>query len=182
MEEISLNILDIAMNSVAAGARNIEISVSEGERVIALEITDDGTGMSGELLKNAFNPFVTTRTERSVGLGLPLLKLAAEMTGGRAEVFSETGRNHGTKVTAEFFTDSLDCPPLGDFAETAATLVQGNPEKDFVFSYRTEKGENRVSTKEMREILKEVSINELSVLEWIKRRINEPFEDGESQV
>ena len=177
MEELSLNILDVAMNSVAAGAENIDISVIVSGGILTLTIADDGKGMSEEFVKNVTNPFTTTRKTRKVGLGLPFLKLAAEQAGGELSIFSSTGQNHGTIVRATFDTNNIDCLPLGDIAFTVSTLIQGSPDRDFTFLYRTEAGEKRLSTKEMRGVLVDVPLNEPSVLNWVRELINEPFAD-----
>lgn len=81
MKELSLNILDIAQNSVKAGAKDIDIRLTETADTLTIEITDDGCGMDAEAVKGVIDPFFTTRTTRNVGLGVPLLKLAAEQTG-----------------------------------------------------------------------------------------------------
>ena len=79
MKELSLNVLDITQNSISAGADTIEISLVEtSDKVLTLTIKDNGCGMSAETVMNVTNPFYTTRTTRKVGMGIPLLKLAAE--------------------------------------------------------------------------------------------------------
>lgn len=182
MEELSLNILDVAMNSVAAGAANIDISLVEEQGILTLTITDDGKGMSEEFVKNVTNPFTTTRKTRKVGLGLPFLKLAAEQAGGEMTIVSDTGANHGTTVKATFDTTNIDCLPLGDIAFTMSTLIQGSPDRDFTFLHRTDAGEKYLSTKEMRQILgDDVPLNEPSVLMWIRDTINEPFSEAENE-
>ena len=82
MKELSLNVLDIAMNSVKAKATLINIHITEDDALLKLEIIDNGCGMTAEFLRGVIDPFCTTRTTRKVGLGIPLLKLAAEQTGG----------------------------------------------------------------------------------------------------
>ena len=83
MKEISLHILDIAQNSITAGAAHLELRLEEEPSGrLTLTVTDDGKGMSPELLARVLDPFSTTRTTRKMGLGLPLLRLAAEQTGG----------------------------------------------------------------------------------------------------
>ena len=98
MKELSLNILDIAQNSVKAGADKIEIMLSEDDEQLVISISDNGCGMDEDFLKDVQNPFCTTRTTREVGMGIPLYKLAAEQTGGRLEIKSKTikeiGRAH----------------------------------------------------------------------------------------
>ena len=125
MKELSLNILDIAENSVKAGATLITVSLTQAGNVLTIDITDDGCGMDAETVRRVTDPFYTTRTTRRVGLGLPLLKLEAEQTGGTLTVTSRTAAQcpdgHGTTVRATFHTDHIDCMPLGD---VTATLVR----------------------------------------------------------
>ena len=140
MKELSLNILDIAQNSVKARAENILIELIETDGKLSLTIKDDGCGMSKEMVENVMNPFCTTRTTRKVGLGVPLLKLAAEQTGGGIKIESvseiDNPENHGTIVTAEFFTDHIDCTPLGDIISTVTVLIQGSPDIERNLSIR----------------------------------------------
>lgn len=75
MPEISLNILDVAENSIRAGAGYIEIDVIADSQKDTLEIMirDDGCGMDEEQVRRVTDPFYTTRTTRRVGLGIPFL-------------------------------------------------------------------------------------------------------------
>lgn len=179
MKELSLNILDIAKNSVAAGAQNIGIFLGEDEKgVLTLEITDDGCGMSEETIKKVSDPFYTTRTTRKVGMGIPLLTLAAEQTGGTVKIISSTDpEKHGTTVRATFDTHSIDFTPIGDVAQSICLLIQGSPEKDFSFEHKTPNIDIKLSTAQMREILgNEVSLAEFEVLTWIREYLNESYE------
>ncbi len=126
MTEISLNILDVAQNSVSAGASLIEISViadTESD-MMSVTVKDDGCGMAEEQLSKVTDPFFTTRTTRNIGLGVPFFKMSAESTGGRFKIESEKGR--GTCVTAEFILSSIDRMPLGDITGTVHTLIVFN--------------------------------------------------------
>ena len=131
MQELSLNVLDIAQNSVRAGARLIEIMVDEQPESDTMTITvaDDGCGMTPEQAAHVTDPFFTTRTTRRVGLGVPFLKMAAEMTGGGLTI--ETAPGRGTTVCAVFGLTHIDRMPLGDIAATICSLIQCNPEIDF---------------------------------------------------
>ena len=77
MRELADNILDIAQNSIAAGASlvEIDISVSRAQDTVSLAFIDDGCGMSEDMVRAVCDPFTTTRKTRKVGLGLPLLKI-----------------------------------------------------------------------------------------------------------
>ena len=83
MRELSLNVLDIAQNSIAADASYIRIEVLENTKAhtLTIGIYDDGKGMTEEQVNAVQDPFYTTRTTRKVGMGVPLFKMAAEQTG-----------------------------------------------------------------------------------------------------
>lgn len=177
MKELSLNILDITENSVKAGATLTEISIIESGDILTLTIKDDGCGMSDEILKSVENPFYTTRTTRKVGLGIPLLKLAAEQTGGDLKIVSSTkNHNHGTTVTARFFKNHLDFTPLGDIKETVVTLIQGHPNTDFLFTHQINNVEIKLDTRELRVVLEGVPLDTYEVIVWIHEYLNEQYE------
>lgn len=181
MKELSLNILDIAQNSIVAKAKSVEIRILEENGVRTLVIKDDGMGMDPAFVKRVVDPFTTTRTTRKVGLGLPFLKLAAEQAGGRMTVESSQGEHHGTCVTATFRMDHIDCQPVGDIAGTMVTLIQGNPDIDFIFVYCREDGYQRLSTIEMKQVLDGAPINAPEVLSWVRELLTGPFEPYEKE-
>lgn len=135
MEDLSLHILDVVENSIAAGAHTVGISITEDtlNDLLTVEIVDDGAGIDEKTLKRVLDPFYTTRKTRKIGLGLPLLAQAAEETGGKVTVESEPGER--TKVTATFGHSHIDRKPLGNIIETLKVLIAGNPGIDFVFDY-----------------------------------------------
>ncbi len=179
MKELSLNILDIAENSLKAGATLTEITLREDKDTLIISIKDDGCGMSPEVINSVTNPFYTTRTTRSVGLGIPLFKMAAEQTGGRLEILSSedngTDAPHGTTVTAYFFKNHIDYTPLGDIVTTLTTLIHGHPESDFLFIHQNEVGEVTLDTRDLRTVLEDVPLNSFEVLEWIKGYLLEQY-------
>ena len=179
MKELSLNILDIAENSVKAGALLTEITVDETDSVLTIIIKDDGYGMTPEILKGVTDPFYTTRTTRSVGLGLPLLKLEAEQTGGGITVESrhidEHPDTHGTQVTAVFSKDHIDSVPLGDIIASIVTLIHGHPDIDFLFIHRVQGREVTLDTRELREALEGVPLNTYEVIKWIEEYLREQY-------
>ncbi len=181
MKELSLNILDVVENSVKAGASLTEILLTEQGNALTITIRDDGCGMDAETVKRVTDPFYTTRTTRAVGLGLPLLKLEAQQTGGDVTVTSRDKatypEDHGTEVTAVFYTDHIDCPPLGDIPATVVTLVQGHPDTDFLFVHTNGENEVRMDTRELREILEGVPLDSFEVLQWIQGFLTEGYEN-----
>lgn len=180
MKELSLNVLDIAMNSVKAGADTIEIAIVEDKEKLVITIKDNGCGMSQEMLQRVTDPFCTTRTTRKVGLGIPFYKLAAEQTGGSLNIASKTktevDNTSGTTVTAEFIKTHIDCLPLGDIVSTFMTLIQGSPDINFVFSHKYIDKEVFLSTLEMRQLLGDVPINSPDVLVWAREYLNEQYD------
>lgn len=135
MEDLSLHILDIAENSIDAGAKNIEITVIEDTAgdILSIELTDDGKGMTREAVESATDPFFTTRTTRRVGLGLPLLREAAEAANGSLIVRSAPGE--GTTVLATFQLSHIDRKPLGLMADTIVALIATPREIDIIYSH-----------------------------------------------
>ncbi len=119
--------MDIAQNSLAAGAKNILISLVWESDALDVRIADDGCGMEPSLLTSAAEPFSTTRGTRRVGLGLPLFKLAAEQTGGSFNLSSRAGA--GTTVCARYIVSHIDAPPLGDTAARLSPLSRARPSR-----------------------------------------------------
>ncbi len=172
MKELSLHILDIAQNSITAGCGRLSLSLVEESGVLTLTLTDDGRGMSPELLAAVTDPFTTTRTTRNVGLGLPLLRLAAEQTGGSLAVESKEGA--GTTVRAQFLIGHIDCPPLGHMGETVAMLVQGAPEVALTYEHQTVKGRFLFDTDELRaELGPDISLADGEIFFWMRDYIAE---------
>lgn len=135
MRELSLHLLDIAENSIAAQAQTVEIAICEDNRLdqLTLSVRDDGKGMDETMVAQVIDPFVTSRTTRKVGLGIPLLKAAAETCNGGLSIQSAPGV--GTKLEVAFQKSHIDRMPLGDIASTILNLVIANPEIHFIFRY-----------------------------------------------
>ena len=168
-----MHVLDVAENSVAAGAKLVHITLEAdaARDLLALTIEDDGKGMVPQVAAQVTDPFYTTRTTRRVGLGLPLLKMAAELTGGEMHLQSQPGK--GTKVCARFGLSHIDRAPLGDMASTVGGLIQCSPQIDFVYTVRTPDGEFVADTRQLREILGDVPLSEPAVAQWVREYIDE---------
>ncbi len=171
MLELSLNILDIAQNSISAKAKNITIIISLVKDILTITIKDDGTGMKKEVKDNVTDPFFTTRTTRKIGLGIPFFKDISRLCKGEFEINSKFGE--GTIIKASFDTTAVDFIPLGNIEETIATLIQLNSGIDFVYKVQNENEEFIFDTKEIKQLLESDDLNNFELLEWIKEYINE---------
>jgi hypothetical protein len=119
-------------NSLQAEASEICIEVLEhpSENMLQISISDNGKGMTSEQLNEVLNPFYTTKNKKT-GLGIPLLKQHAEMTGGNLSI--EKGIDKGTKVIASFCYNHIDRQPMGDIAGTLAGIIRANPDIHIVY-------------------------------------------------
>lgn len=174
MRELSLNVLDIVQNSISAGSALTEIKVTENSETsrLVIEINDTGCGMTAEQVEHVTDPFFTTRTTRKVGMGVPLFKMAAEMTGGSFEIKSEKGR--GTCVRAEFISSNIDMTPLGDINATVSMLIRMNPGIDFIFIREIGGNSFTLDTRELRQILGEdVPLDNPDVMQWVDEFLSE---------
>jgi len=173
MKTLSLNILDIVQNSLRAEADEILIEIYESacDDLYRIVVEDNGKGIPAGLLKNVTDPFVTTRTKRKMGLGLPLLKHHSELTGGSLEISSKEGT--GTRIQASFSYSHIDRQPLGDITGVLKILVAVNNEVNFVYHHITEFGSYRFSTRETKEYLETETLNNRALLEDIGFMIDE---------
>lgn len=172
MRELSLNVMDVAQNSVVAGATLTEIRVIEQGTHLQIEIRDNGKGMTEEQVQNVVDPFFTTRTTRKVGLGVPLFKMQAEMTGGGLTITSKPGE--GTDVVATFDMSHVDMIPIGDMESTILLLITCNPDSDFVYYRSRDDRSFTLDTRELREVLGgDVPLNSPDVTVWIKEFLQE---------
>ena len=176
MKELSLHIMDLAENGIAAKAELITVIVDEAvsRNVISITIEDNGSGVTPEMLARMIDPFVTTRTTRRIGMGLSLLKAASERCDGCFDVVSEPGR--GTTVTATFRYDHIDRAPLGNMATSIMSLLAGYPEIDIDYTHMYDDNRFEFDTRDIREELGEVPLNEPAVLQHLKNAIKEELE------
>ena len=182
MDELSLYILDITMNSVRAGATEIAITLNEDDQWLVFSVTDNGCGMTEEQLSKLSDPFFTTRKTRKVGLGIPFLRMLAEMTGGDVEITSvseKVSEDHGTTTTARFGKNHIDFIPLGDIVATIKTLIQGSPEINFTFTHTMKDASITLSCASLREILGDISLAEPEILSWIDGNLREQYASAE---
>ena len=177
MEDISLYMLDLVQNSIAAGATIIEISVIEDVQndKLILSIKDNGRGMDPQTVKKITDPFYTTRTTRRVGLGLAFAEAAAQACDGGIYISSQPGK--GTEVRVEFRYHHIDRPPLGRIDQTIAALVACNPSIEFVYTHIAPGGRLRFDSREVQQRLEGLPIDHPEVVEWISEYIGEGIDE-----
>ena len=173
MRDLSLHLLDLAQNSIKAGASLVTIRMEVDDNGwLTFELIDDGCGMSPELLSRVTSPFATTRTTRKVGLGIPMMMENAQRAGGDLTIQSEVGK--GTTLTVTYDTRNIDSLPMGDLAGTILSLILVNPDRpDFLFEGKSPAGEGRFDTREVRAVLAGVPLNEPDVTAWMKEALEE---------
>ncbi len=179
MRELALHLLDIAHNSVSAHARNITLSVEEDIQADRLRIMveDDGKGMDAATVQQVSDPFVTSRVTRSVGLGIPLLKAAAEACDGGMTIQSTPGV--GTRIEVDFRRSHIDRMPLGNLADTILSLVVGCPEVHWVFRYRVGEFLFEFDDALIKKELEGIPLTEPGVLAYIRNVLEAGVRDAQ---
>lgn len=171
MRELALHLLDIAENSVSAQAETIWISVEEdlADDRLRMAVKDNGKGMDAEMLARVVDPFVTSRTTRKVGLGIPLLKAAAEACNGFLTIDSTLGK--GTQVKVEFQHSHIDRMPLGNLPSTLLTLVIGSPQVHWVFRYQVNDEIYEFDDEPLKQELGDIPLSDAAVLGFIREML-----------
>ncbi|MBN2062123.1 MAG: ATP-binding protein [Deltaproteobacteria bacterium] len=173
MRELSLHIMDIIENGIRAGADQIIIRISEDKKknLLTISIEDNGSGIPHDMFEKVTDPFFTTKTTRRIGLGLSLFSEASKRCEGEFKIDSKEGK--GTVVAATFRMDHIDMAPLGNMAGTMASLIMGYSEVDFIYVHERDGKSFLLDTRQIREDLEGVPINNPKVIGWISKNINE---------
>jgi anti-sigma regulatory factor (Ser/Thr protein kinase) len=176
VKELTLHLLDIVENSVTAGAKRVEVTIRENTHSdrLTLTVQDNGKGMDEALLARVTDPFVTSRTTRKVGLGIPLLKAAAESCNGYLHIDSTPGE--GTRLEAAFQRSHIDRMPLGDLAGTMLTLLVAFSGVRWVFTYQVDERQFVFDSEPIVEELGDIPISEPSILAFVKQMLREGVE------
>lgn len=182
MRELALHILDIAENSISAGADRIRILVEENlaKDQLRIRIEDNGKGIDKETLARITDPFVTSRQTRKVGLGIPFFKAAAEACEGTFNIQSTPG--HGTTVEASFKHSHIDRMPLGDLTGTLLILIIGSPEIHWVFEYQVDGQHYIFDDKPIKQILMGIPLSEPAVMKFIRQELEEGIQTARQEA
>jgi signal transduction histidine kinase len=146
MHDLSLHILDLIENSIAAQASVVSIGIDIDPQSDSLRLTvdDNGTGLN-ICPEDAVDPFYTTKSHKRVGLGLSLLQAAAEQAEGVFAIGPSPSLG-GARVEARMRLSHIDRPPLGDMAATVSTMMSAHPQVEFRVRFRAGDLESDFST------------------------------------
>lgn len=180
-----MHVLDIMGNSIRAGARFMELTVTENmsANTYAMTFRDNGCGMSKTLLSKVLDPWYTSRKERRVGLGLSLLKQNAEMCGGSLMLKSTPGLDGEGETVLEvvFQHDHVDRPVAGDMAVSFMIMVSSWPDREFVYTHQTDHGEYQFDTREVKEFLEGIPINHPEMIASLTEMIGENLKEIQAE-
>ena len=173
MRELSLHIMDVMENGIAAGATLITLKISEDTKgnLLRISIADNGAGIPEEMLEKVLDPFYTTRTTRRVGLGLSLFREASRRCEGEFGINSKEGE--GTEVSASFRLDHIDLAPMGDVVGSLTSLIVGNAQVDFVYTHEVDGKVFKLDTREVKQELDGVEITHPNVIKFLGDLIRE---------
>lgn len=173
MLELSLHILDILQNSLEAGATRLELKITEDPAgdCLRIALADNGKGMSQEMVRKVLDPFVTTRTTRRVGLGLPMLAAAARQCDGDLEISSALGK--GTRLEATFKRSHWDRAPLGNIPATLVTFLLSGSGVDLSYEHVVGERSFQFDTAEVRRELGDLPLSHPQVRQWMLETLNE---------
>lgn len=96
IREVIMNILYNAVDAIQCEGQ-IDIKSWCQEDSVFFSISDNGIGMSEEVINNLFTPFFTTKNEHGTGLGMPIAYTIVHWYGGNINVRSKQGE--GTEIT-----------------------------------------------------------------------------------
>jgi two-component system NtrC family sensor kinase len=118
VEQVLLALCMNAIDAMPHGGNLWLKSTRLNDTEIQLTVRDDGIGIPESVLRNLFEPFLTTKeVGKGVGLGLAISKGIVDRHGGKIEVESQPG--HGT-------TFRITLPVDARVSEAAAVAAAGN--------------------------------------------------------
>lgn len=171
MRELALHLLDLAQNSIEAGAQLVCIHlVLDDDGLLRMRMQDDGCGMSQAMQDQVLSPFCTSRATRKTGFGIPLARENALRTGGSFDLVSTPGQ--GTCLNLAFHTRHIDCPPLGKLADSLASLVLGNPHQpDYYLELQSPNGNQTLDTRAIKQMIAPLTLNTPEIATWLLTQI-----------
>ena len=172
MRTIADHLFDILENSVNAHATRIVVELSFNKNIFYCLIIDNGIPTK---LQNIVDPFVTSRKTRRVGLGLSLLKVTTESTGGYLKIsFPENKK--GTRLEFAVNMKHIDARPFGDLAAAFSDVLYSWSGIDFEVIIKQSNFEKMIlNTGELKETLNTESLNDSEVASYVKKHLKREF-------
>jgi len=100
IRQVALNLITNALESVDTDGK-VDVEVMSDGEVVRVIVTDDGCGMTDEVLEHLFEPFFTRRRDGTgTGLGLSITHRIVTQHGGKLTAFSE-GPGRGSRLQFE---------------------------------------------------------------------------------
>jgi hypothetical protein len=173
VRELSLHILDVVENSLAAKATRINIEIVEclAEDRLTITIEDNGVGMDQEMAIRSVDPFFSTRSTRRIGLGLPLFKAAAEHCNGQFRLESEPGK--ATTICVQFQHSHIDRVPVGNMTGTLMSLLLSDRLLSLGYVHHVGDRTFEFDTEDVKQTLEDVPISHPLVQEWLLDHLSE---------
>ena len=171
MDELSQHILDLAYNSLEAGATSLAITIREDTAANVLEfiVRDNGRGIAAEDVPRVLDPFFTTKDRKRVGLGIPLLQEAVDRCDGFFEI--EAQPLAGTTVRALFPHNHLDRAPLGDISSTISVILAGNRSLNLTYTHHYNGGTFCFETEEFKHMLGDIPMHRPDIMVWLEKHL-----------
>lgn len=172
LKELSLNVLDIVQNSIKANASlvHIFVNISTLDNLLTITVKDNGSGFDVNAYKNSLNIGKRNHNKQG-GCGISLFKESAEKTGGSFKIISTVGK--GTEIISSYILNSPCRSPLGDINATIEALFFCCNNTDFVYTYKVDEESFTLSTKEIKEIMGNIPVNNPETAEFIKAYLKE---------
>lgn len=167
MRELSLHILDLVQNAIEAEATAVTLEIIENtdKDSLIIRVSDNGRGMNKKMRQLVIDPFITTRTTRRIGLGLPLMDMSTKRCGGYLNIESTPGQ--GTVIEAMYQHSHLDRPPMGNLVETIKSILVANPVLQFSYLHTVNNRSLTVSSHEIADILDDIPLTQPDILLWL---------------
>jgi len=100
IQQVILNLISNASDAMGERSGRLQISTGlvPGQHMVEIRVSDNGSGMSQEVLARAFDAFFTTKERgKGTGLGLAICRRIIEEHQGKIEI--QTSPGHGTTVS-----------------------------------------------------------------------------------
>lgn len=159
LTDISQHVLDIGINSIKSGAKNISVNICCKSDSTELKVKDDGCGFDEQALKRIKSSLQKPISGNSHN-GLKSLYKSCE---GHIDITSSNGT--GATVSAVFSKEF----PLGNIKETVKCLFTlcGGRDINLIFSAENEKISFSFDSKKIREIIKTKGIQINSIYKFL---------------